>query len=113
MNKIWFIWIDGMKEGPYNAIDLKRDPRITPDTLVWKEGFKEWKAIRHVGELKEIFKDKPESKPLHENTPLPIGKGAPEEEALTLQNDPFQFYLWLLVIVLITLYLFYQINKFT
>lgn len=109
MYKQWFVWIEGKQEGPYNISELKSDSRLTPDTLVWKEGFKEWLPIRRVPELKEIFNDeRGEPKPLHEDfKPKPLPS---DEEALTIQQDPFQFYLWLLVLILILLYIFFYLN---
>lgn len=109
MNKEWFIWLQGKQEGPYSIVDLKADSRLSPDTLVWKEGFKTWVPIRRVPELKDIFKDqrkKPQpiqgefnSKPLFS-----------EDEAISIQQDPFQFYLWVLVIILIIIYLFFYLQ---
>ena len=57
MMKEWFIQIDGSSQGPYSIEDLKRDDRITPDTLVWKEGFANWVPMRKVAELEEVFRD--------------------------------------------------------
>lgn len=112
MNKEWFIAIGGRQEGPYSIQELKGDERITPDTLVWKKGFKDWIPLRHVAELNDLFKDKPEGKPLHEqeeNTPSNL---LSDEEALTLQPDPYSFLIWLLIAAAILIYvsylLFYQ-----
>jgi hypothetical protein len=114
MDEKWFVLINGTREGPYSLKELKSDPRITPDTLIWMEGFKDWIAIRYVPELKDLFKDEPESKPLHEQSSQPIPSDLiSEQEALTLQNDPSQFYLWVLVIILTILYVFYQLNRFS
>jgi hypothetical protein len=107
MDKIWFMAINGKQEGPYSIEDLKRDSRLTPDTLVWRQGFKKWLPIRFVPELKEIFKDKSEGKPLHEEKKLKPFTIDSEPATLTLQNDPFQFFLWLLVISLLLFYFFY------
>lgn len=57
MEKIWYIKIYGKREGPYSIIDLKRDRRITPDTLVWRKGFDCWQPIRYVPELQIIFEE--------------------------------------------------------
>ena len=62
MEAQWFIKIDGQKEGPYSELDLKRHLELTPDTLVWKPGWKEWKPIRDVPELKHLFHDEEESR---------------------------------------------------
>ncbi len=113
MKQEWYILIDGCKEGPFTSLELKADSRITPDTLVWKEGFLEWIAIRFVPELKLIFKDEPESKPLHEDpSTQPIGSDSSSEQAtLTIQEDPSQFFLWILLLILVLIYVFYQLNQ--
>lgn len=109
MIKEWFIWVLGKHEGPYSIDDLKADSRLTPDTLVWKEGFKAWLPIRQVPELKEIFKDqRKKPQPIHDEfKPKPLFS---EEEAITIQQDPFQFYLWVLVVILIIIYLFFYLQ---
>lgn len=113
MDKEWFIIIGDRQEGPYNLQDLKQDIRVTPDTLVWKKGFKEWVPARAVVDLKPLFEDKPEGKPLHQkpvNNSLKTDLGQ-DQVTLALQQDPYQFYLWLLVLLLIFLYAFYQFYK--
>ncbi len=112
MDKEWFIIIGDRHEGPYSLQDLKQDVRITPDTLVWKKDFKKWVPARVVAELKPLFEDKPESKPLHQkpanNLKTDLGQ---EQVTLTIQQDPYQFYLWLIVLLLIFFYAFYQFYK--
>ena len=108
MEKIWYIKVNGTPEGPFSVMELKRDRRITPDTLVWREGFKKWIAIRYVVELKEVFADEDSQEaPKEDQTPL---RGIPDEEiALDLRKDPPYF--WLLLILVIILYLISQILK--
>ena len=70
MNKIWYINVEGREEGPYSFLDLKRDPRLTPDLLVRRNDWpkNQWIPIRNVKELQDLFKDdedeteEPESK---------------------------------------------------
>ena len=109
--KVWLIWIEGNQEGPYTIQELKHDTRLTPDTLVWKDGFSDWKAIRSVEELKAVFEDEPESKPLLEAIKIKTFEPelTPEQDTLALQTDPSQFYLWMLVLLLLAVYLFYQL----
>ncbi|WP_068467909.1 DUF4339 domain-containing protein [Candidatus Protochlamydia phocaeensis] len=113
MSREWYILIQNERAGPYSIQELKIDERITPDTLVWKEGWKDWLAMRFVPELKEVFEDKPESKPIYEDIkPKPLSADLmQEQEALTLQQDPYQLFLWILLFILILIYLFYQFNK--
>lgn len=106
----WFIIVDNQQKGPYSLLDLKKHPQFTPDTLVWKKGFKEWTRARFVPELRNLFKDDPEPCPLHEQKDGKTVKGeiAQESQAtLTLQQDPYQFLLWILLILIIILYTFF------
>ncbi len=109
MKPEWFIIIENHQEGPFSLLDLKRDPRFTPDTLVWKRGFTEWVAARFIAELQQIFKDEPEGEPLHEGTKKitlsPLGQ---DQATLTMRQDPFQFLLWILLFFLILIYTLYQ-----
>lgn len=107
--KEWFVIFDKKQEGPYSLLDLKKDPRFTPDHLVWRKGFHEWTPARFVIELQEIFKDEPESKTIHDNSSKKSESvlGQQEQVTLTLQQDPYQMFLWILLILLIILYSFY------
>jgi hypothetical protein len=109
--KEWFIIIENRQEGPYSLIDLKRDMRFTPDTLVWKKGFQEWTAARFVIEMQKIFKDEGEAKALHESDK---GNGAEpdlgqDQATLAMQQDPYQLFLWILLLLIILFYIFYQL----
>lgn len=55
--KEWYCLFHGRKEGPFSLSELKKHPRFTPDTLVWKEGFKEWVRAGDVRALDVVFKD--------------------------------------------------------
>lgn len=110
MNKIWYIDIDGKSEGPFSVDDLSRDLRITPDTLVWKAGFKSWKPMREVPELKEVFADKPGSKkPKPAEPELPAKTTLPpqDELVLDLKREPPYFF-WFLIIIAAIIYFFTQ-----
>lgn len=107
MNKIWYIQIEGRKEGPYSPQDLKRDPRVTPDTLVWKEGFKDWIPIRYVQELKEVFKDEKEEK--EEGKKNNGNKRLSGDMVLALKEQNPNFIFLLLLIIALLFYIFYQI----
>lgn len=49
----YFIIRNGIKEGPFDISELKQ-MKLPNDTLVWKEGFENWKQAKEVDELKEI-----------------------------------------------------------
>lgn len=109
MNKIWYINIDGKQEGPFSILDLKKDTRITPETLVWKEGFPNWKPIGQVPELKDVFADE---SPNEEKKPEETKKSSPilpqDEIVLDMRNEPPYFF-WLLLLVAILVYFLTQI----
>lgn len=104
----WFIIIDNQQVGPYALSQLKKHPKFTPDTLVWKKGFKEWTKARFVPELQELFKDDPEPCTLHQDKGALKGDLGQESQAtLTLQQDPYQFLLWILLLIIVLFYTFF------
>jgi hypothetical protein len=105
MKKEWYIIIDDQKEGPYTPIDLKIHPKVTPDTLAWKEGLKEWIAIRFISELKFIFEDESSVKPVKVEPVKTSADLISDEATLTLKQDPFQYFLWILLFSVLLLYL--------
>lgn len=112
MDKIWYIYIDGKKEGPYDIGDLKRHPKLTPDTLAWKPGFKEWVPIRSIFELLEVFKDEEsssEEKEEDKKTQAPQAKV--DDEAVALRYEPPAFYFWIFIAILIIAYTLYLLLK--
>lgn len=111
MNKIWFIQIDGVREGPFSVAELKRNPRITPDTLVWREGFTKWVPIRKVAELKAVFEDEepPEDEESKEKISGTPSKG---ELVLDLRSDPPPYFFWVIVGLLVVFYIIFQMYWF-
>ena len=107
MNKVWFILINSKREGPFTPVQLLKDPRVNPDSLVWKEGFIEWIAIRFVPELADIFKDKHIVKPSKADEE-PTTANFTDQITLALQQDPYQWILWILVLILLLTYVLYQ-----
>lgn len=112
MDKKWFIKIQGKEEGPFNYKELKRHPFLTPDTLVRKKNQMTWIPIRFVAELKEIFEDSLQGSSLHEPSicnPLSQEPNGQELVTLTLSQDPFQFVLWFIILLIILSYIFYRL----
>lgn len=109
MERVWFIQINGNKEGPYSISELKRDRRITPNTLVWRKGFPEWVPIRFVKELKVVFEDEPAPVKTEEDRDKmrQVAKGK-NEIALDLRKDFPPYVVWLLLALLLS-YLAYKI----
>ncbi len=83
MLKEWYILIAEKQEGPYSIADLRKDSRITPDTMVWKQGFEKWLPMRDVPELKNLFEDAAEDKDNVPPAPLILDDGT-----LTLRSEP-------------------------
>lgn len=107
---VWFVLIEGKKEGPFAALQLRHDYRINPDTLVSKAEWTNWIPIREVEELAELFKDaktQEELLPKPKKPLQPIGK---EELALDIQKDPIPTFVWI-IILLIIFYLLYEFQK--
>lgn len=110
--KEWFIIFENRQEGPYTLLELKKDRRFTPDTLVWKKGFLEWIPARLVPEMQELFKDTPESRPLHPQDEEGLGSELGHEQAmLVMQQDPYQIYLWIILFLIILYYTLYHTNS--
>ncbi len=106
--KEWFIIVNQLQCGPYSLSDLRKDGRFNPDTFVWKKGFKSWVKARFVLELKEVFKDTPKPKPLHE--PYKIKNDFNQnQEVLTLKQFPHQFSFWVWLIIFVLLYTFFYL----
>ncbi len=112
MKKIWYIEIDGKREGPYSVWDLKRDPRISRHTLVWRQGFASWVPICLVPELKGVFRDEQdEERP--EEEPTGAGWLPPDELVLEWRGnriEPPVLFLLLLIAVLLLSYFIYQLS---
>ncbi|MFZ4100039.1 MAG: DUF4339 domain-containing protein [Chlamydiia bacterium] len=51
----WIIWIHGEREGPYTSQQLRRDARVTAQTLVWKEGMTHPRPLQTVPALAWIL----------------------------------------------------------
>ncbi len=108
MDKIWFVDVNGKQEGPFSIQELKSLTAITPDTLVWREGFDQWRAIRKVHELEDLFKDEQDSEEddSEENKLNPKKIPDDDELALSLPGE-FPPVIWLMLILLALSYLMY------
>ncbi len=113
-DKEWFVIIENQQEGPFSLLELKRNSHFTPDTLVWKKGFQEWVKARFVLEMQNLFKDDPKLpviQPSDQVEEVESDLGQESQLTLTLQQDPYQIILWILLLLLILIYTFYQIEN--
>lgn len=99
MKKIWYLDLNGHLEGPYTLYELRKDKRITPDTLVWKEGFAHSVPMRNVPELKAVFADE---EPKKENVKDKSNRGMGAKQLndmmiMDMSQEP-PFLMWLIVI---------------
>lgn len=111
--KIWFIKVDGKREGPFSLKELKIHPHLNPDTMVWREGYKDWVRARDVLELKSLFEDEDDEdeQKKHDEENIKSHISAQDDEgALVLEgsNLPFLFY-WLIILLLVFSYVFYRL----
>lgn len=107
IKKEWFIDIEGKKEGPFSISDLKRDNRITPDTLAWKQGFIRWKKIRDIPELKEIFADADDKSKIDLSVKDQLINQR-EEIILDLRKDPPYLFWTFIILCVLLLYALIQ-----
>lgn len=101
--KEWYVIIEGHVKGPLTINELRKEWKITPDTLVWKEGFGEWLPIRLIPELKILFEDPPAKKPTPPIEP-PAKKPLAQNEVLTVHFPPPYLITGLIVVILLLLY---------
>jgi phosphatidylglycerophosphatase A len=115
MKKCWYIDILGRKEGPYTPLELRGDRRINPDTLVWKEGFKNWVPIKNVPELKIVFQDEvlstDEEDPQVEERKKLAKLVKDEVIAVDLQNKFPHFMFWILIFLVLMTFFLYRIYR--
>lgn len=102
--KIWYIAVNDQQEGPYSSVELRRDHRITPDTLVWREGFPTWVPARDVPELNEIFEDSETNEDEEEFAPQ-NSLGGEDELTVAMRND-FPPLFWGLLALLLVYFLY-------
>ena len=108
MIPVWYVKINEKKEGPYTRVQLRYHPKVTPDTLVWKEGFPDWKPLREVPELQDIFQDSSEELPGATLIKPKFKKPFENDElALEYKQDPYNL-IWLLVLFIVLLYVIYR-----
>ncbi len=108
MEKKWYVILNGATLGPFSFLELRAKLDVTPDTLCWREGFKEWTPIRDVPELKDLFKD---PVPLHQEEEEEVKSGIPNGEiAMDVQDPNFNLWFWwLFIAAIILIYLLFKL----
>lgn len=106
MEEVWYIEIFRGVEGPFSKEELKKDARLTPDTYVWREGFEQWKKIKDVPELDDLFEDEVII-PLDTNEETEP-EYLDDEIVLENQSEPPPYLYWLLFALLALSYLTYS-----
>lgn len=109
--KVWYLLINDIEEGPYSFGQLRSDNRITPETLARKFDWKAYRPIGKIPELKRLFEDPIDLKELSD---LQKPSGYPSnDEIVALQynrQNPI-FLLLLMIIALLIFLIFLQIDK--
>jgi hypothetical protein len=111
MDKIWFIFIDGQSEGPNSYEDLKNDSRLTPDTWVWKEGFDNWKKIREVKELENLFKENTKDDQENDLFPENDKKNLLQDELVIDMGFEPPYFLWIILALIVIIYVLFQLYR--
>jgi GYF domain 2 len=111
MNRIWFVLIKGKQEGPFSYEELQNDDRLTPDNFVWKQGFDDWKRIRDVPELKELFKDKPEETEQEDEENIVFKKKPPQDELVMDLGEEPPIFLWILLVLITLIYIIIHLHN--
>lgn len=101
---IYYIIVNKKKEGPYSFNDLKSHPNISPLTLVWKKGLKNWVPMGSIPELEIIFKQKKAEK----RPDQPLLKNGPE---IVMEEGRFGFFpsfWWVILAVVLIIYALFR-----
>lgn len=109
--KEWFIKTDNQKEGPFSISELKIHPHLTPDTWVRKIEWQDWLPARQVPELKVLFEDH-HSEELKDKFKLNKPQVQEDSTLLLEKPQPPFFIYWLIVLLFLCLYFFYQFYNF-
>ena len=67
MEKEFYYLDEKEQKGPF-IIDQLKTVGLKPDTLVWTEGFENWKPVKEVKELKGLLKKTPPPPPIIDNS---------------------------------------------
>lgn len=108
MGKVWFLYIDDQEEGPFSYLELSRDERLSPDTYAWREGMEDWLPIMEIEELKPLFHHENDESREEECDSDDITPAPDEELVLELHSGRPSPILWLLIVLILFFYVFYE-----
>lgn len=103
MYKCWYYLVSGSTKGPFALEELRKQPYFTLDSLVWKEGFSEWRPAREVKEIRELFEAPEPQEPEEEKQEAPLD--ASGDVAVAEKKEPPFLIWWLLILALLLMYL--------
>ena len=108
MDKCWYCIVEGGAKGPYTKEDLLLKPFFTPESLVWKEGFSDWKPAKDVDGFFDQDDSEEDTRPDFKDLNDEDGVDSEGEVALLEEKEPPNFILWLLILLVILVFYLYQ-----
>ncbi len=106
MEAVWYIEIFRGVEGPFTKEQLKKDSRLTPDIYVWREGFEQWKKVKDVPELDDLFED--EVVIQEDQHDVALTEHLDDEIVLENQAGPPPYIYWILLVLIALSYITYS-----
>lgn len=94
MEKEFYYLDEKEQKGPF-SIDQLKTVGLKPDTLVWADGFENWKQVKEVEELKGLLKKTPPPPPIIDNSTnstIQIQDEAKEEKKILVEDSNVKFW---------------------
>lgn len=66
----FYLLINNSKQGPYSIEELASKD-LSPSTMVWTQGYTDWKPAKQVPELHNLLANLPPDAPTYRNTQMP------------------------------------------
>lgn len=66
----FYLLINNSKQGPYSIEELA-DKGLSPSTMVWTQGYTDWKLAKQVPELYNLLSSLPPDAPSYRSTQMP------------------------------------------
>jgi hypothetical protein len=119
MEKEFYYLDEKEQKGPF-AIDQLKSVGLKPDTLVWADGFGNWKPVKDVEELKGLLKKTPPPPPIIDNSPnstiQPIKEAQEDKKVLVVDSNvkfwaSFKIYVTALLLIGLAVFTTYFISN--